>query len=116
MEDTLEVYHRPYDQRRPVVCVDEKPVQLLSEVRQGLPAKPGSVAKRDYEYKREGTANVFVAFEPLANWRDLKVTRQRARQDFAAFLVDLAEKRYRDAERIVLVMDNLEYAFSGESL
>ncbi len=90
MEDTLEVYHRPYDPRRPVVCVDEKPVQLLSEVRQGLPAKPGSVARRDHEYKREGTANVFVAFEPLANWRDLKVTRQRARQDFAAFLVDLA--------------------------
>lgn len=107
MEDVLDVYQRPLDPKRPLVCLDEKPVQLLAEVREGLPAKPGSSAKRDYEYSREGTTNVFVAFEPLANWRDFQVTRQRKRQDFAAFVIDLVEKRYRDAERIVLVMDNL---------
>ncbi len=107
MEDVLEVYQRPVDPRRPLVCLDEKPVQLLADAREGLPARPGSVAKRDYEYQREGTANLFVAFEPLANWRELRVTRQRTRQDFAAFVTDLVEKRYRDAQKIVLVMDNL---------
>lgn len=107
MEDVLEVYQRPLDPKRPLVCLDEKPVQLLADAREGLPAKPGSVAKRDYEYQREGAANLFVAFEPLANWRDLRVTRQRTRQDFAAFVTNLVEKRYRDAEKIVLVMDNL---------
>jgi hypothetical protein len=107
MEDVLDVYQRPRDPKRPLVCVDEKPVQLLADAREGLPAKPGSAAKRDYEYKREGTANLFVAFEPLANWRDLSVTRQRTRRDFAAFVTDLVEKRYRDADKIVLVMDNL---------
>jgi hypothetical protein len=107
MEDVLEVYQRPHDPKRPLVCLDEKPVQLLADAREGLPAKPGGVAKRDYEYKREGTANLFVAFEPLANWRDLRVTQQRTRQDFAAFVTDLVEKRYRNADKIVLVMDNL---------
>ena len=107
MEDVLEVYQRPFDPKRPLVCLDEKPVQLLADARESLPAKPGSVAKRDYEYKREGTANLFVAFEPLANWRDLRVTRQRTRQDFAAFVTNLVENRYRNADKIVLVMDNL---------
>src|ERR1700677_2578924 len=107
MEDVLDVYHRPVDPRRPLVCLDEKPVQLLADVQAPLPPEPGCPARQDYEYKREGTANLFVAFEPLANWRTLQVTRQRTRQDFAAFLTDLVEKRYRGAEKIVLVMDNL---------
>lgn len=107
MEDVLDVYQRPHDPKRPVVCMDEKPVQLLADTRQPLPPRPGHAAKRDYEYSREGTANVFVAFEPLSNWRELRVTRQRTRQDMAAFLTQLAEERYREAEKIVLVMDNL---------
>lgn len=107
MEDVLDVYHRPLDPRRPVVCVDEKPVQLLSDKHAALLPKPGRPARQDYEYKREGTANIFVAFEPLANWRKFQVLRQRTRQDFAAFVTELVEKRYRDAEKIILVMDNL---------
>ena len=107
MEDVLDVYHRPYDQSRPVVGVDEKPVPLRSDARDPLPCRPGDVAKADYEYKREGAANVFCAFEPLANWRDLRVTERRTRLDFAAFVKDLVDGRYRDAERVVLVMDNL---------
>jgi len=107
MEDVLDVYQRPLDPRRPVVCLDEKPVQLLADVRQPLPPSPGQLARQDYEYKREGTANLFVAFEPLTNWRQIQVTRQRTRLDFAAFLTELVEKRYRQAEKIILVMDNL---------
>ena len=74
MEDVLDVYHRPYDEKRPVVGLDEKPVQLRSDKRGPLPCRPGDAAKADYEYRREGTANVFCAFEPLANWRELRVT------------------------------------------
>ena len=76
MEDVLDVYQRPVDPRRPVVCLDEKPVQLLADVCQPLPPSPGQPARQDYEYKREGTANLFVAFEPLRNWRQIQVTRQ----------------------------------------
>ncbi len=107
MEDVLDVYQRPCDAKRPLVCVDEKPVQLLADLRAPLPPGPGRLARRDYEYKRQGTSNVFVAFEPLANWRAFQVTPQRTRKDFAAFLSELVEDRYREAERIVLVMDNL---------
>lgn len=107
MEDVLDVYHRPYDKRRPVVGLDEKPVQLLSDKRDPLPCRPGDAAKADYEYKRAGTANVFCAFEPLANWRELRVTERRTMVDFAHFVRDLVDGRYRDAERVVLVMDNL---------
>ena len=117
MEDVLDVYHRPYDARYPAVGLDEKPVQLLSDARPPLPCRPGDVAKADYEYKRQGTANVFCAFErsgnwrpprdPLANWRELKVTDRRTRVDFAAFVKELVDGRYKDAERVVLVMDNL---------
>jgi hypothetical protein len=107
MGDVLDVYHRPYDARRPVVGIDEKPVQLLSDARDPLPCRPGDVAKADYEYRREGTAHVFCAFEPLANWRELKVTDRRTRADSARFVRDLVDGRYKDAERVVLVMDNL---------
>ncbi len=107
MEDVLDVYERPYDPRRPVVGLDEKPVQLLSDKTEPLPCRPGAAARADYEYRREGTANVFCAFEPLANWRELRVTERRTRLDFAAFVKDLVDVRYRDAEAVVLVMDNL---------
>ena len=109
MEDVLDVYKRPYDPKRPVVGLDEKPVQLLSDVpgRDPLPCRPGDAAKADYEYKREGTANVFCAFEPLANWRTLQVTERRTKVDFAAFVQGLVDGRYKDAQKVVLVMDNL---------
>jgi hypothetical protein len=108
MEDVLDVYERPYDARYPVVGLDEMPVQLLSDVVPPLPCRPGDAAKVDYEYKREGTANVFVAFEPLGGWRHYQVTERRTAVDFAHFVKGLVDgPRYRDAERVVLVMDNL---------
>ena len=107
MEDVLEVYHRPYDERRPVVNVDELSKQLVGEVRDPLPARPGEPAKYDSEYVRNGTANLFVAFEPLGGWRHVAVTDTRTRVDFAAFVRSLVDGRYKDAEKVVLVMDNL---------
>jgi hypothetical protein len=107
MEDVLDVYHRPYDERRPVVCVDEVPKQLVSEARQPLPPRPGTPARDDYEYTREGVANLFMAFEPLLGWRSVQVTERRTAQDFAEVLRWLAEDVHPDAEKIVLVTDNL---------
>jgi hypothetical protein len=107
MEDVLEVYHRPYDAKRPVVCIDEKPQQLVSETRQPLPPRPGSPARYDYEYRREGVANLFLAFEPLLGWRSVQVTERRAAKDFADVLRWLVEELHPDAERVVLVTDNL---------
>lgn len=108
MEDVLDVYRRPHDPRRPVVGLDEKPVQLVADVRGPLPAEPGVVRRQDHEYQRNGTANVFCASEPLGNWRKLKVTDRRTRVDWAHFVRDLVDApRYREADRIVLVMDQL---------
>jgi hypothetical protein len=107
MEDVLEVYRRPYDPHRPVVCLDEKSCQLLSQVRGPLLPRPGQLAKEDHEYRRQGTANVFAAVEPLGNWRRLTVTARRTKLDFAFFLKDVLDRRYAQAERVVLVMDNL---------
>ena len=107
MEDVLDVYKRPYDPKNPVVGLDEKPVQLLSDTREPLPCRPGDAAKADHEYKREGTANVFCAFEPLANWRDLRATDRRTMVDFAHYVKDLVDGRYAAADKVVLVMDNL---------
>lgn len=106
MEDVLEVYERPYDPLRPVVCVDEKPVQLLGDVRDPIPAIPGEVTKFDYEYSRNGTANVFCAVEPKLGVYFNKVTECRDGLEFASFLCDIAIA-YPDAQTIVLVMDNL---------
>jgi len=106
MEDVLDVYHRPHDPRRPVVCMDETGKQLIGEIRAPLPARPGAPARYDCEYVRNGTANLFVAFEPLAGWRHVVVTDARTRRDWAWFIKDLIDGRYRDAERVVLVMDN----------
>jgi len=107
MEDVLDVYHRPYDPRRPVVCMDECSKQLIGEVREPLPPQPGQVAKYDSEYERKGTANVFMAVEPLAGQRTTQVTERRTRVDWARFVQMLLMTVYPLAEKIVLVMDNL---------
>ena len=107
MEDVLEVYHRPYDERRPLVCLDEVPVQLVGEARVPLPARPGRPARYDYEYVRHGTANLFMAFEPLIGWRSVQATGRRAALDFAEVLRWLAEDLHPDARKVVLVTDNL---------
>ena len=106
MERVLDVYRRPYDPAFPVVCMDETPRQLIGEARAPIPAAPGRVQRRDYEYRRLGTCNVFMANEPLAGWRMTKVTLRRTKTDWALFVQDIAH-RYPDAERITLVMDNL---------
>ena len=106
MERVLDVYRRPLDPAFPVVCMDETPRQLISETRVPIPAKPGRPGRHDYEYRRCGTCNVFMAAEPLAGKRMTKVTERRTKADWAHFLADIAE-RYDDAESITLVMDNL---------
>lgn len=107
MEDVLEVYHRPYGPKRPVVCLDETFKQLIGETRKSLPPRPGAVERYDSEYVRHGVASLFLASEPLAGWREVAVTEHRCRGDWARFVKSLAEGRSRAAERIVLVMDQL---------
>lgn len=107
MEDVLHVYHRPYDEKRPVVCLDEASKQLVGEVVQPLPPEPGQPERFDYEYVRNGTANLFMISEPLAGWRHVTVTERRTARDFAEVLRWLAEDAYPEAEKVVLVMDNL---------
>ncbi len=107
MEDVLDVYERPYDPRYPQVCLDETSKQLIGEVRDPLPMTADHCQKYDSEYVRNGTANLFVATEPLAGWRHVKVTDARKRTDFAAFVRDLVDGRYKQASKVVLVMDNL---------
>jgi hypothetical protein len=113
MEDVLDVYHRPYDPRYPQVCIDESSKQLVGEIRAPLPPRPGEPARYDSEYVRNGTCNLFVAFEPLAGWRHVEVTDTRTRRDWAWFVKGLVDGRYRDAERVVLVMDNLNTHTAG---
>jgi transposase len=107
MEDVLEVYHRPFDPRRPLVCLDEVPVQMVGEARVPRPAAPGRPARYDYEYVRNGTANVFMAFEPLLGWRSARVTQRRTARDFAELLRWLVEEVHDDTVKVVLVTDNL---------
>lgn len=107
MEDVLEVYRRPYDSQRPMVCLDEQSKQLVKETRPTIPAKPGRNQRMDYEYERNGTANLFMRFEPLAGRRRVKVTDQRTKVDFAHAVRDMVDQDYPEAEAIVLVMDNL---------
>ncbi len=107
MEDVLEVYTRPRDRRRPVVCLDETFKQLIGETREPLPLRPGSVERYDHVYTRNGTASLFVAFEPLAGWRTIAVTDRRRRVEWAHFVRSLVDGRYRRAEKVVLVMDQL---------
>jgi hypothetical protein len=105
MEDVLDVYERPYDPMYPVVCMDEASRQLIEETK--ISVKPGSPERVDYEYRRCGVADLFVAFEPLAGKRVVEVTETRKRTDFARFLQELSDDIYANAEKIVLVMDNL---------
>lgn len=107
MEDVLAVYQRPQDPRRPLICMDEKSVQLLDHTRDPLPVRPDDVAKEDYEYERHGTCNIFLTFEPLSGHRQIRVTARRTKQDWAHWLKELVDIRHPEAECIVLVCDNL---------
>ena len=107
MEDVLDVYHRPYDEKRPLVCLDEASKQLIGETVQPLPAEPGRPERFDYEYVRNGTANLFMVSEPLPGWRAVRVTERRTAKEFAEVVRWLVEEVHPEAEKIVLVMDNL---------
>ena len=108
MEDVLEVYKRPYDPRRPVVCLDETFKQLIGEVREPLPVAPGQVERYDSVYVRNGVSSLFMTFEPLAGWRHVELSDTRTARDWARVVKGLVDsRRYEDAEKIVLVMDQL---------
>lgn len=107
MEDVLDVYALPLDPQQPQVCFDERPVQLVSDVYEPLPAQPGQARRYDYEYERQGTANLFVMCQPLAGWREVKVTDQRRKVDFAHCMKDLVDVHFPDATVIRVVLDNL---------
>ena len=107
MEDVLEVYHRPHDPDCPVVCVDETSKQLITETRVPIPAKPGKPERYDYEYERNGTANLFMMFAPLEGWRHVKVTDRHTALDYAQVLKELSDTHFPDAKKIILVQDNL---------
>ena len=113
MEDVLEVYTRPYDPRRPLVCFDETSTQLLRDVRAGQPPAPGRPARVDSEYEREGVMNLFLCCEPLAGRRWVDVTARRTRRDWAQQIQQLVDVRYPEAECIVLVMDQLNVHTPG---
>ncbi len=107
MEDVLDVYTRPYDPKRPQVCLDETSRQLLAEATPPEPMAPGRVAREDYEYIRGGVCNLFLLTEPLGSWRHVMVSERRTRIDFAHCIKELVDVHYPEAEKIVLVMDNL---------
>ena len=107
MEEVLDLYEEPYDPKRPVVCFDERPCQLLAEVREPLGLGAGRSERRDHEYKRRGMAHLFVAFEPLRGWRGVEVRERRRGREFAEFVRYLAEDLYPEAEKIRLMVDNL---------
>jgi len=107
MEDVLEVYQRAYDPKRPQVCIDETSKQLLEHTRTPIPASPGTPVRVDDEYKRCGTANIFLCVEPLKGKTVVKTTEHRAKIDFAYFIRDLCDGPYCDAEKLVVIMDNL---------
>ncbi len=115
MEDVLDVYKRPYDSSRPVVCMDETNKQLTKEVRLPIPASPGESVRYDTEYERNGTCNVFLSCEPLQGKRTTKVTKQRKKTDWAAFIKSLVDNDYPSADKIIPVMDNLN-THAGSSL
>ena len=107
MEDVLEVYSRPHDPARPLVCFDETSKQLVEETRTPKPMQPGQPARHDYEYKRNGTRNIFMMFAPLEGWRHVEVTERRTAIDYAKILRDLSDIHFPKAEKIILVQDNL---------
>lgn len=107
MEDVLDVYRRPYDPKRPQVCLDETSKQLLADTREPIPMKPGQAQREDYEYERHGVANLFLWCQPLGNRRHVEVTERRTKVDWAHVAKDLVDVHFPDAEQIVLVQDNL---------
>jgi hypothetical protein len=107
MEDVLDIYSRPYNPKFPVVCMDESSMQLIGEVHEPIPAAPGHPVLVDDEYVRNGVANIFIEVEPLGGRRQVKITEKRTRIDWAHFTKEMLEERYPDAERVILVMDNL---------
>jgi hypothetical protein len=107
MEDILEVYQRPSDPQRPLVCLDETSKQLIAETRVPIAAKPGQPARHDYEYRRNGTANLFMMFAPLEGWRHVKVTDRHTALDYAQLIKELSDTHFPGATKIVLVQDNL---------
>nr|QNO56357.1 hypothetical protein CHKFHCLN_00031 [Methanosarcinales archaeon ANME-1 ERB7] len=112
MEMVLEVYKRPFDPLYPVVCMDESPKQLIAETRTPIPASPGQPTKQDYEYRRCGMCNIFLACEPLAGKRMAKITERKTKKDWAYFLEEIADQ-YKSAKKITLVMDNLNTHVPG---
>jgi hypothetical protein len=113
MEDVLEVYSRPYDARYPVLCMDEQPVQLLKETRVPIAATAEHPKRVDYEYERAGTASIFMFCEPLSGWRHVAVQKQRTRIDWAREIEELLRTRYAQAEKVLLVCDNLNTHTKG---
>jgi transposase len=107
MEDILEVYHRSYSPDKPLVCMDESSKQHILETRQSIEAEPGQIERYDYEYERNGVSNLFMFFAPFEGWRHVKVTERRTKVDFAYGIKDLLTLHYPDAERVTVVMDNL---------
>ncbi len=107
MEETLDLYQQPYDEDEPLVCFDESSKQLLAETREPIPMEPGQPQRYDTEYKRNGTANLFMFFEPLGNWRHVEVTDQRTKIDFAHCMKTLVDDFFPDAKLVHVVMDNL---------
>jgi hypothetical protein len=107
MEDVLDLYEEPYDPNRPVVCFDELPYQMVAEKRTPLPQKPGRPQRYDYEYERKGMLNIFASFEPKGGWRHLDITERRTAVDFALAMRRLAEEHYPQAEKVRVVLDNL---------
>lgn len=107
LEDVLDLYHRPYDPKRPVICMDEQPLQLVKETRIPLPAQPGQPQSVDYEYERNGTANIFIFTEPLAGWRKVVVSERRTAVDWAMQIQRLLEEDYADSDTVLLVCDQL---------
>jgi hypothetical protein len=107
MEEVLDVYHRPHDPACPLVCLDETSKQLIKETRAPIPARPGRPARTDYEYERNGTANIFMLFAPLEGWRHVEVTDRHAAVDYAHLLKDVSDRWFPDAAKIALVQDNL---------
>ena len=113
MEDVLEVYQRPCDPKRPVICMDEQPIQLLDEAREKIPAKPGRPEKQDYEYQRNGVVCGFMFTEPLGQRRRITITERRTKRDWAHQVQQLLEVDYPDAEKVILVCDNLKTHVPG---
>jgi len=107
MEQVLDIYEKPYDPLRPVICFDERPCQLLGDILVPIPMKPGSPKREDYHYQRNGTCVVFIALEPLAGRRIVEIREQKTKKDYGEFMKKLAHEDYKGADKIVLVQDNL---------